>query len=78
MNKSQIHILIDFGHPKRPQKAPQDDPKTKKKATRKTNQKRQRKKSEKDPNTRIKPDSAVNGKRRIQTLKGLLTAYNTY
>ena len=29
-------------------------------------------------NEKKKPDSAVNGKRRIQTLKGLLSAYGTY
>ena len=44
-----------------PNMAPQNDPKTNKKTT----QKQERKKT---PKTKKKPDPAVNGKRRIQTL----------
>ena len=80
INKSQVRILSDFGSQNAPKMAPQDRPKTTPKRTKKQHEKRrekeEKKNQKKSQHRPKKPDSAVNGKRRIQTLKAIYSVYH--
>ena len=73
--------MTDFCSQKGAKMEPKSTQNATQKGTKKQHEKRTKKESEKKAKKtprRIKPDSAVNGKRRIQSLKGTFNTYYTH